>query len=214
MRGSEPGDIPGPPPRPAPPRDRGRNPPLGPAPQPPTRRRQIPPPARIGRHVADFACEAARLVVECDGGQHTPEADAPRTAAIEAAGWHVLRFWNNDVLQNTERRAGRNPPDPTCRPTPHQVRLARKRASLPILSPWERTKERYPPPLPEGEDTKPYERSELGEVGEGFDPHRITPPKPAPQPTAPLAQHQLGQRPHHRVGPVGRAPRPLIAAAA
>lgn len=57
---------------------------------------------RIGRHVADFACEAARLVIECDGGQHTPEADAPRTAAIEAAGWHVLRFWNNDVLQNTE----------------------------------------------------------------------------------------------------------------
>ena len=56
----------------------------------------------IGPHVTDFACRDARLAIELDGGQHTPEADAPRTAAIEAFGYRIIRFWNNDVLQNTE----------------------------------------------------------------------------------------------------------------
>jgi very-short-patch-repair endonuclease len=57
----------------------------------------------IGRHVADFACEQARLVIELDGGQHTDRpADAARTAAIEALAYHVLRFWNHDVLANTD----------------------------------------------------------------------------------------------------------------
>lgn len=56
----------------------------------------------IGPHSADFACEQARLVVEVDGSQHADSATDPaRTAAIEAAGYQVLRFWNNDVLQNT-----------------------------------------------------------------------------------------------------------------
>jgi very-short-patch-repair endonuclease len=56
----------------------------------------------IGPHVADFACRDAHLAVELDGGQHSPEADAPRTEIIEAFGYRVLRFWNNDVLQNTD----------------------------------------------------------------------------------------------------------------
>ena len=56
----------------------------------------------IGPHIADFACRAARLVIELDGGQHSPEIDAPRTGSIEALGYRVLRFWNNDVLENTD----------------------------------------------------------------------------------------------------------------
>ena len=56
----------------------------------------------IGDFVADFACRDAHLAIELDGGQHTAEADAPRTAVIEAFGYRVIRFWNNDVLQNTE----------------------------------------------------------------------------------------------------------------
>jgi very-short-patch-repair endonuclease len=56
----------------------------------------------IGPHVTDFACRDARLAVERDGGQHTPETDAPRTEVIEAFGYRIIRFWNNDVLQNTE----------------------------------------------------------------------------------------------------------------
>jgi len=41
------------------------------------------------------------LVVEIDGGQHAVEADrdATRTEALERAGWQVVRFWNNQVLE-------------------------------------------------------------------------------------------------------------------
>jgi very-short-patch-repair endonuclease len=56
----------------------------------------------VGGFVTDFACRDAHLAIELDGGQHTPEADTPRTQIIEAFGYRILRFWNNDVLTNTE----------------------------------------------------------------------------------------------------------------
>lgn len=39
-----------------------------------------------------------------DGGQHgeLQTQDKTRTLWLEAQGWKVLRFWNNEVLQNTE----------------------------------------------------------------------------------------------------------------
>src|SRR6516162_4547293 len=63
-------------------------------------RRQVP----IGGFFADFACHAARLIVEIDGGQHdaSSEAEASRTRFLEAEGYRVLRFWNNEVLDNPE----------------------------------------------------------------------------------------------------------------
>lgn len=43
------------------------------------------------------------MVIEVDGGQHAAaESDAQRTRYIEAQGFRVIRFWNNDVLGNTE----------------------------------------------------------------------------------------------------------------
>ena len=42
----------------------------------------------------------ARLVIECDGAQHHEEVDAGRTRMIEAEGYRVLRFWNNEILAN------------------------------------------------------------------------------------------------------------------
>ncbi|MEG3089470.1 endonuclease domain-containing protein [Sphingomonas sp. PB4P5] len=56
----------------------------------------------IGPFVADFACLEAMLIVELDGGQHSAEADARRTAYLERAGFEVLRFWNSDVIENLE----------------------------------------------------------------------------------------------------------------
>lgn len=50
----------------------------------------------------DFLCEEVRLIVEADGGQHDAAADAERTAVLEAAGFTVIRFWDNDILSNTE----------------------------------------------------------------------------------------------------------------
>ncbi|CAN5337789.1 hypothetical protein BH10PSE9_BH10PSE9_25230 [soil metagenome] len=63
-------------------------------------RQQMP----IGKYVADFATQGARIVVELDGGQHDPtrEGERLRTAAIESAAYVVLRFWNNDVLGNID----------------------------------------------------------------------------------------------------------------
>jgi very-short-patch-repair endonuclease len=54
----------------------------------------------LGRYVVDFCCLEARLIVEVDGGQHSEEADAVRTAWLEAQGFRVRRFWNNDVVEN------------------------------------------------------------------------------------------------------------------
>jgi len=60
----------------------------------------------LGPFIVDFFCAEARLVIELDGETHTdPEAqayDARRTALIEAEGYRVRRFWNNDVMQNIE----------------------------------------------------------------------------------------------------------------
>ncbi len=63
-------------------------------------RRQVP----IGRYIADFACPAAKLIVELDGGQHADQVayDNERTAFLESQGYRVLRFWNNDALTNIE----------------------------------------------------------------------------------------------------------------
>ena len=63
-------------------------------------RRQVP----LGDYIVDFLCEEARLVVELDGGQHASQHayDDARTAWLNKRGYSVLRFWNNDVLGNTE----------------------------------------------------------------------------------------------------------------
>ncbi len=55
----------------------------------------------IGNFIADFACRSLRLTIELDGGQHSESAtDANRTQVIEAHGYRVIRFWNNEVLGN------------------------------------------------------------------------------------------------------------------
>jgi len=62
--------------------------------------------ATIGPYFVDFACHTNRLVIELDGGQHGhgPQAsrDAARDAFLSASGYRILRFWNHDVLTNTE----------------------------------------------------------------------------------------------------------------
>jgi len=58
----------------------------------------------LGSYIGDFVCFEAMLIVELDGGQHADQVneDAERTAWLESQGFRVLRFWNNDVLANTE----------------------------------------------------------------------------------------------------------------
>src|SRR2546430_17196772 len=59
----------------------------------------------IGKYVADFVCLSARLVIEIDGDTHDEDArikDAKRTEDLEAAGYRVIRFWNNYVLSDRD----------------------------------------------------------------------------------------------------------------
>src|SRR3954447_2199089 len=60
--------------------------------------------ALIGPFIVDFVSRKARLVIEVDGGQHDEQraADDRRTRKIEALGYRVLRFWNNEVLGNLD----------------------------------------------------------------------------------------------------------------
>ncbi len=62
--------------------------------------------ASVGDYIVDFACFTPRLIIELDGGQHARVADQiynqVRTAWLESEGFRVIRFWNNDVLRNTD----------------------------------------------------------------------------------------------------------------
>ena len=64
-------------------------------------RRQHP----LGPYILDFVCLEHGLVVELDGGQHadlqSQAYDAQRTAWLQRQGLRVLRFWNHDVLLQT-----------------------------------------------------------------------------------------------------------------
>ncbi len=62
-------------------------------------RRQEP----LGDYIADFICHDARLVIEIDGGQHAEsQRDVRRDTWFAEQGYHVLRFWNNEVLGQQE----------------------------------------------------------------------------------------------------------------
>ena len=66
-------------------------------------KRQVP----IGRYVADFACMERKLLVEVDGGQHVDSvSDTERTKWLEHRGFRILRFWNNEVLNETDAVLG------------------------------------------------------------------------------------------------------------
>ncbi len=65
-------------------------------------RRQEP----IGSYIVDFVAYEKKLVIEIDGGQHAEEnekyKDMGREDWLRSQGFKVIRFWNNDVLENLE----------------------------------------------------------------------------------------------------------------
>lgn len=83
-------------------------------------RRQV----TIEPYIVDFLCFEAKLIVEADGGQHAEQKshDAERSAQLEAMGYRVMRFWNHEILNETQavleqiRRGLAEAPSP--RPSP------------------------------------------------------------------------------------------------
>jgi very-short-patch-repair endonuclease len=102
---------------------------------------------RPGPLVADFACRRARLIVEVDGSQHADsKTDEGRSAALEADGRRVIRFWNSDISGNLDgvveaivaAVAARIPPD-------EEVYFATSRAGRERRP---RGRKKGPPPAP------------------------------------------------------------------
>ena len=61
--------------------------------------RQLP----VAGYFGDLGCRKAKLIVELDGSQHIESAaDIERTRRIEAEGYRVIRFWNNDLTSNMD----------------------------------------------------------------------------------------------------------------
>jgi very-short-patch-repair endonuclease len=89
-------------------------------------RRQHP----IGAFIADFVCVEHRIVVELDGGQHSlrVEDDNRRSAFLKSKGYEVVRFWNHEVLKDTQAvlefilRIIEESDTPSPRPSPPQAR--------------------------------------------------------------------------------------------
>lgn len=61
---------------------------------------------KIDYYIVDFICLENKIIIELDGGQHnTPEGisyDQDRTKHLQSKGYKILRFWNNDVLKQTD----------------------------------------------------------------------------------------------------------------
>lgn len=58
----------------------------------------------LGIYIVDFVCLEAKLIIELDGGQHQQQIayDQKRTEYFVALGFTILRFWNHEVLQETD----------------------------------------------------------------------------------------------------------------
>ena len=61
-------------------------------------RRQVP----LGPWIADFVSYECKIIVEADGGQHADsERDKARDIDLAERGFRILRFWNSEILTNT-----------------------------------------------------------------------------------------------------------------
>ena len=90
------------------------------------RRQQI-----IAPYIVDFICFAERLIIEADGSQHADcKKDARRDAFLRGQGFRMLRFWNNQVLAESDAVAAAifaalsvaHPPKPSAWAPPSPAR--------------------------------------------------------------------------------------------
>jgi very-short-patch-repair endonuclease len=58
----------------------------------------------VGNYIPDFCSPKAKLIIEMDGSQHLDqrEYDQERTKYFESIGYKVIRFWNNEVMNDID----------------------------------------------------------------------------------------------------------------
>ncbi len=58
----------------------------------------------IGNYVVDFCAPRKKLIIELDGGQHLEqeEYDRERTEYLKTKGYQILRFWNNQIMNDLD----------------------------------------------------------------------------------------------------------------
>ena len=60
----------------------------------------------VGKYILDFYCPSRRIGIEIDGGQHNEAKnqtyDEQRTDYLQQQGIKIIRFWNNEVIENIE----------------------------------------------------------------------------------------------------------------
>ena len=58
----------------------------------------------VGNYIPDFVCIEKKLILELDGSHHLEqqEYDEERTKYLNSLGYKVIRFWNNDVMNNMD----------------------------------------------------------------------------------------------------------------
>jgi very-short-patch-repair endonuclease len=106
-------------------------------------RRQFP----LGNYIVDFVCLDKLLIIELDGGGHNEDAqrkyDAVRDAWLRSQGFRILRYWNNEVLEEWENvaegiwKAVKDTPSPPA-PLPRGARGEMRDATLPRAARGER----------------------------------------------------------------------------
>ena len=94
----------------------------------------------IGRYVVDFICIEEKLIIELDGGQHAEnvEYDQQRDLWLTSKGYTVLRFWNNELMNEMEsvlERIRLALSNETLSPGPSPVNGGGERATVFVPSP-------------------------------------------------------------------------------
>jgi len=56
----------------------------------------------IGKYIVDFINLKTKLILECDGGQHSPEKDKERDLFLKSKGYTILHIWNIELLSNLD----------------------------------------------------------------------------------------------------------------
>ena len=145
---------------------------------------------QIGQYIVDFVCLEKKLIIECDGGQHNEQVDRERTSYLEAQGYKVIRFWNNEILSNLEGvlfviKENLSSPSPQPSPTRGEGNCLLEKNSLSRISSPIKVDSAFSSPLRENSASisSPLRGEDKGEGDNKADlPDTETPhPNPLPQ---------------------------------